>query len=179
MLCEACKKNEAVFHYKANHNGEVTEKHLCAECADKSGLMAQNFPNVGMLSGLSGGMLGELLGGMIGTTGGKGAVKEAAVCPFCGMRINQLMQNGKAGCAKCYQTFRSALSPTIHKIHGNTVHTGKAPEGMREYLKEKNKLTDLKRRLQESIDRQEYEDAAKLRDEIRAFENDSEKGDAR
>jgi Uncharacterized protein with conserved CXXC pairs len=176
MICGECGKNEAVFHYKANHNGVVTEKHLCAQCADKSGLMSQGLLGAGMFSGLANGMLGELLGGMIGNTGSGTVIKEAAVCPFCGMRIDELMQNGKAGCAKCYKTFRGALSPTIHKIHGNTEHTGKVPEGSHQYIKEQSKLADLKKGLQEAIDKQEYEEAAKIRDEIRAMEN--ERGNA-
>ena len=37
MKCEHCGKNEVTFVYQSNVNGQVTEKHLCAECAEKLG----------------------------------------------------------------------------------------------------------------------------------------------
>ena len=37
MKCENCGKNEVTFVYQSNVNGQVTEKHLCAECAEKLG----------------------------------------------------------------------------------------------------------------------------------------------
>ena len=37
MKCEHCGKNEVTFVYQSNINGEVTEKHLCSECAKELG----------------------------------------------------------------------------------------------------------------------------------------------
>lgn len=37
MKCENCGKNEVTFVYQSNINGQVTEKHLCSECAEKLG----------------------------------------------------------------------------------------------------------------------------------------------
>lgn len=37
MKCENCGKNEVTFVYQSNINGNVTEKHLCSECAEKLG----------------------------------------------------------------------------------------------------------------------------------------------
>lgn len=37
MKCENCGKNEVTFVYRSNINGEITEKHLCQECAEKLG----------------------------------------------------------------------------------------------------------------------------------------------
>lgn len=37
MKCENCGKNEVTFVYQSNVNGQVTEKHLCSECAEKLG----------------------------------------------------------------------------------------------------------------------------------------------
>ena len=42
MKCEHCGKNEVSFVYRSNINGEVTEKHLCGECAKELGY-AQQF----------------------------------------------------------------------------------------------------------------------------------------
>ena len=37
MKCEHCGKNEVTFVYRSNINGQVDEKHLCADCAEKLG----------------------------------------------------------------------------------------------------------------------------------------------
>ena len=37
MKCQNCGKNEINFHYSSNVNGCVTETYLCSECAAKSG----------------------------------------------------------------------------------------------------------------------------------------------
>ena len=35
MLCGDCGKNEATIHFTKIVNGDVTELHLCEECAKK------------------------------------------------------------------------------------------------------------------------------------------------
>lgn len=37
MKCENCGKNEVAFMYHSNINGRITERHLCAGCAEKLG----------------------------------------------------------------------------------------------------------------------------------------------
>lgn len=39
MKCQNCGKNEATFYYKSNINGRVMESHLCPECARQLGLV--------------------------------------------------------------------------------------------------------------------------------------------
>lgn len=62
MKCEHCGKNEVTFVYRSNWNGQVEEKHLCAECAGALGytqrLAAQNRSMMQNFFGRSG-----LLGG--------------------------------------------------------------------------------------------------------------------
>lgn len=33
MKCQHCGMNDATFYYKSNVNGRITERHLCADCA--------------------------------------------------------------------------------------------------------------------------------------------------
>lgn len=37
MKCDRCGKNDATFYYKSNINGRVTETHLCQDCARQMG----------------------------------------------------------------------------------------------------------------------------------------------
>lgn len=37
MKCDRCGRKDATFYYKSNINGRVTETHLCADCARAMG----------------------------------------------------------------------------------------------------------------------------------------------
>ena len=39
MKCENCGQHEASCHYRVNINGEVSEMHLCPDCAGEQGLL--------------------------------------------------------------------------------------------------------------------------------------------
>jgi protein arginine kinase activator len=103
-------------------------------------------------------------------------------CPSCGMSYDNFKKMGRFGCARCYDTFRRALYPLFKKIHGTSCHVGKEPQKRGEASAahsaknnkpasgSKDKLKDLKARLSEAIKREEFEQAAVLRDRIRAFE---------
>lgn len=185
MLCEMCMKKEANFHYKSNENGHVTEKHLCRDCARKEGYVADNsfaaFDSFGMLEDFfdssAEGMLGGFFKNMMDTSSGK-SIGQGLVCRNCGMRFSDFLHQGKLGCTRCYETFASQLEPTINRIHGNIRHNGKFPDGRHEKLEKENKLNKLRQKLNKAIENQEYEDAAKYRDEIRELEkngNNTEK----
>ena len=177
MLCENCKKNEANTTITKNINGHVTVQHLCAECATKKGI------------GAVGSVFGSMLGGIFSDFVGSGTT---AKCSVCGSTFADFTRTGKAGCPSCYAEFYPQLLPTLQKIHGKIGHVGKvgtvkepasekteqgspepapAPEQtpIPEPTKEE-KITDLKAQLSKAVEVQEYEQAAKLRDEIKALE---------
>ena len=47
MKCQHCGRNDATFYYRSNVNGRVTEQHLCADCAAKLGY-SQAMPAMGL-----------------------------------------------------------------------------------------------------------------------------------
>ena len=98
------------------------------------------------------------------------SLKKSAVCPFCGMRFNEFIHNGKAGCAKCYATFKDAIAPTIKKLHGNTKHTGRFPAGRAIHKTKEDKRAELEALLKAAIEKQEYEKAAEYRDKIKELD---------
>ena len=88
------------------------------------------------------------------------------------MRLSEFTHGGKAGCAKCYTTFKDAITPTVKKLHGNTAHTGKFPKGRAEQHAKKVRKAELEELLKRAIETQEYEKAAGYRDAIRALEKE-------
>ncbi len=153
MLCTKCGKNPAVVYYKQVINGKATSVALCAECAKSAG------------STSIGG--GDIWSGIFG-----GGVKSPAkVCPKCGMSFAEIRHSGRVGCAKCYEAFGSELEPTVTNLHGRVKHVGRAPAEFAAKRETQGKIESLKQRLSDAIASEKYEDAAKLRDEIKSLEN--------
>ena len=69
------------------------------------------------------------------------------------------------------------LLPSIRRIHGNTTHCGKKSVAGIEYTevkdKEPSKIERLKKQLEDAIKVQNFEEAAKLRDEIKGLEENN------
>jgi protein arginine kinase activator len=181
MLCDICKKREATVHLTEVINDEVSELHICEKCAEAKGAqMQQHFGIADLLSGLV-----DLPYDMV--------PKKKRInikCPSCGMSYNNFKKMGRFGCADCYETFKRALYPLFKKIHGVSYRARagkepKKPSGLKPVTTkdvpkpgiDKDNLRELKARLAEVIELEEFEKAAVLRDKIRVLEaRDKETG---
>jgi protein arginine kinase activator len=97
----------------------------------------------------------------------------AAKCPNCGLTYTDFRKIGRLGCGECYRAFNRYLIPLLKRIHGATQHIGKAPMKAGKPLKKKEKAPDiatLKEKLQQAIATEAFEEAARLRDQIRELE---------
>lgn len=160
MLCDVCGKNQATVHLTEIINDQMTELHLCEQCAQaKSQEMEQQFG------------LGDLLGGLV-EFGKQEAGKEGTVlkCPTCKLTYNDFKKIGRLGCGDCYNAFKKYLWPLLKKIHGSSRHVGKFPSEKGRTTKKRVDLLDLKSRLQQAIQTEAFEEAARLRDQIKEIE---------
>lgn len=166
MVCDVCGKNPATVHLTEIIDEQMNELHLCEECArKKSSQMEQQF-------GLS-----DLLAGLANFEKPPEGEKEiAAKCPGCGLTYKDFKKIGRLGCGECYGTFKKYLGPLLKRIHGANFHYGKCPVktagkgGAAAAHAKKPDLQDLRCRLQKAIEREEYEEAARLRDQIREMQ---------
>ncbi|MDD5072847.1 MAG: UvrB/UvrC motif-containing protein [Candidatus Omnitrophica bacterium] len=161
MICQVCGKNEATVEFTEIIDDEVKQLHLCAGCAKEKGIeMEQNFSISDLLAGISG--LGEK------PSGGEPLLK----CGKCGMTYTDFQKIGRLGCGECYSAFRTNLLPLLKRIHGSTRHIGKSPKEIDETdgKKKISEAQELRQKLQRAIDMEEFEEAARLRDRIRALE---------
>lgn len=167
MLCQHCNKEQATRHYKQVINGETREAHLCTNCASQLGydsIFSWGTEPFGF-------GLDSLLSNMVGQT--KSVKPRSAVsCSLCGATAEDISRTGRVGCAECYHIFADMLHPYITRIHGNTKHAGRVPDGAGGQLKLRRKVDSLRADLQKAIDSQEFERAAELRDEIRNLEGE-------
>ena len=172
MLCEKCGKNEANVYMKNVVNGKVTELHLCAACAGESGAFKSASPFSAM-GGIFDGMEQAFQGFFPGHAAPR-TLSRGTVCPVCGATAQDIARTGRAGCADCYEMFGQVLEPVIRRIHGGAVHTGAIPGSAGAELSRKRRLEKLRGDLQDAIRREAFEEAARLRDEIRTLENGGE-----
>ena len=70
--------------------------------------------------------------------------------------------------------YKVCMLALLKRIHGGESHAGKMPEGPGEEHRRKQQVRMLKRRLARLVEREAYEEAARLRDEIRSLENPDE-----
>ncbi|WP_433944266.1 UvrB/UvrC motif-containing protein [Paenibacillus sp. SN-8-1] len=169
MLCQECGKRPASLHFTKVVNGEKTEFHICEACAREKGEM---------IPGTSGGFsIHSLLSGLLDISpSGKGQLvgknTENLQCKECGMTYSQFSKVGRFGCSSCYKYFNDRLDPLFKRVHGNTTHMGKVPVRVGSHIQAKRKIEGLRQELQQKIVEEEFEKAAKLRDQIRELEKD-------
>ena len=176
MTCDLCSKNEATVHLTEVINDQARELHLCEACAREKGAeAAEQFSakGEGGPEEFLGGGLAELLAGLtdLGTKLPGATEAEKPVCPQCGMTYEDFRKAGRLGCGHCYETFRRVLAPLLKRIHGSAQHVGHAPAaGQAKAVDVKEEMAQLKERLKVAVAAESFEEAARLRDRIRALE---------
>lgn len=173
MLCDNCHKRMATIHLTQIVNNSKVEFHLCESCAKEKNYM--NFKVAPDVSSFFNSLLGFAGQPYVSTPKSSG-------CKVCGMSFDDFKETGKMGCFNCYSTFRDRIDPIVKRIHGNAEHAGRAPKNFitktdkSDDVKQLGEADLLKKRLEELIKQEKFEEAAKVRDEIRALENGNKEG---
>ena len=163
MLCENCKKNKATTYFRKTINGETTETFLCEDCAKKLGVNAgEIFKNSGF-GDFGFGDFGFLLPEFTNTN----MLGTEKKCD-CGTTFRKIAKTGLVGCEKCYDTFRKELNSTLRKMHGATSHRPRL-NAFRKNDPE-SEVASLRKQMEKAIKEENFEEAARLRDEIKAKE---------
>lgn len=160
MLCDICNKNPATVHLTEIIDEQMNELHLCEECArKKSAQMEQHFGLSDLLAGLA-------------EFEKPSEEKEtiASKCLNCGLTYKDFKKIGRLGCGECYVAFRKFLAPLLKRIHGSSFHSGKCPVAVTKTTKKRTDLQELRCRLQKAIEMEAYEEAAKIRDQIKELQ---------
>ena len=163
--CEGCKK-AATVHFTEINAGKKIEKHYCETCPklNNEGVAAKGHTPIN-----------ELLNNFV--LAHSGATKEsAATCDSCGITWADFKQAGLLGCENDYALFEKDLTPIIQRAHeGATHHTGKVPARRAAasgtiVARKRGQLARLRKDLASAVEAEDYERAAKIRDEIRTAE---------
>ena len=184
MLCERCQKRKANFFYTEIVNGMKREERLCQQCANSNATFYTENPTLGSDYSI-GGFLANLLQGY---TNGNPTMTNTSVvdttCSKCNLSYRDFLQNGRFGCDQCYKDFQKDLDISLRGIQGAELHTGKRPVNLEEKLTEEKEVKEessvealsevekLQMDLQEAIKKEEFEEAARLRDLIREMKKE-------
>lgn len=170
MLCDICKEKKAIIHFTQIINGEMKNMHLCLDCAKKLGIDAANiekqvfgetfFPLADFLSKWAEFYLPEV---------------ETKKCPGCGITYADFKEQGLLGCSRCYDAFNQELDYLLKKLQGNSYHSGKNPHFAKKSAEPQVQIEELEKKLKEAIEKEEYEQAAIIRDKIKEIKNKMEK----
>jgi protein arginine kinase activator len=152
MLCEECGINQAEVMMTTVINGESTTRHLCRQCLKK----------------YQAGDLQAVLAAVLTAMTNKNHAQDI-VCPRCGETYAQFQKTGMLGCAECYQAFRRELTPMITRVQGRTQHAGRRPPVSEEEQARQNLMEALRARMEAAVAEENFEEAARLRDALRAM----------
>lgn len=153
MKCENCGKNEVTFVYQSNVNGNVTEKHLCAECAEKLGYTQK-------LAAHSQRMMRGLFGG---------SLFEDFFSPYPSLldRMSRLLEDP-------FDDFFADMpalgAPAERQEQPQKTQDDLLEKEEQEAISKTRQLNALRVELQRAVEEENFERAIELRDQIRGME---------
>ena len=161
-LCERCQKRWAEVRLVSVDEDAGRVEMLCSKCALEAGL------ELNLDKKETSEVSEPEEGGAVDEVQNEGSIK----CPSCGTTFARFKERYRLGCSECFDAFREQLLPILKKVHGAERHRGKrftrlieddtsalAPRGT--WM-----LELLRRRLKAAVEREEFEEAARLRDRI-------------
>ena len=168
MLCEKCKIREAnVFYTEIIDGDQKNEHHLCSKCAGEIDQYSSLFEKE------------------------ENSEYRQIVCPTCNTSYDDFIKNSMFGCKDCFEVFNLLINDNIKQIHGNDTHVGKTPKNYHKndkilpksivtdsidniFNNEDKKIENLKHKLEDAIKKEDFAQAAILRDKIKTIKEDKE-----
>ncbi|MBA2368163.1 MAG: UvrB/UvrC motif-containing protein [Candidatus Protochlamydia sp.] len=163
LECGACKKPIAV-RYTEIIGDSITHTSMCADCPELQKRLHGTSPKEHVQN------LADIGAGL--------------ECGNCRTTLEEVKRGHNLGCSECYTVFEDVLlselqaanrlSPRISVIKKTTpVHIGRAP-GERLAINPSSRILALNEALTETLKKEDYEQAASLRDQIRELMKNQE-----
>ncbi len=158
-ICEECGQRQATVHITTMTETGPVEQHLCDDCYEEE-------PDAPTISSTK--LFAELMGALAPEL----QRAERTRCPDCGINYLEFRQNLIFGCPRDYEIFSEPLEELLETIHGADEHVGRVPMGEAQRMTKESRLTVLKRKLEEAVESEDFEQAVCIRDEINRLEQD-------
>ncbi|MFX3674688.1 MAG: UvrB/UvrC motif-containing protein [Paenisporosarcina sp.] len=175
MICENCNQRPAKVTVTQVQHGEQVQRHFCEVCAKNLHPFQMDFQQDPL-------SLHQLLSNWFGAQETDNVQHQRELpkiqsCKSCGWTFRQFLNQGKFGCAICYESFHEQLPDVFKRLHnGNVKHVGKAPGAFGQILQLKKQIETIRLQMKAVIAEENFEEAARLRDEVRELEEQLQSG---
>ncbi|MFI9579472.1 UvrB/UvrC motif-containing protein [Staphylococcus capitis] len=182
MLCENCHLNEAEVKLTVKSKDGTHEKWVCSICAQGDNPWQQSHEDTSYhvhQDDIEEAFVVKQILQHLATKHGinfqEMAFKEEKQCPTCQMTLKDIAHVGKFCCANCYATFKEDIIDIVRRVQGGQFeHVGKTPQSSYKKLAIKKQIEEKTKYLNKLIEEQNFEEAAVVRDEIKALKDESE-----
>ena len=157
---ESCGENQASFRVTAVDGEGRRTSLLCAECGVGRGVPRDE---------LGGGRLDtrEIWDEIVQRLAGKEHESQDLACPVSRLTYRAFEERGSLGCPACYGTFQGDITRMLREYHGAEEHRGKMPRLHGRRIDLRRRMLGVKQRIQIAVSEERFEDAARMRDEMR------------
>ncbi|QDV65296.1 UvrB/UvrC motif-containing protein [Crateriforma conspicua] len=163
MKCHYCEK-PATFHITELTGDDGPQvMHLC-ELHAKQFLQKESASPTASLAGVIAKQL------HLGQTKEEIEQLDQKECPVCGISFFEFRNSGRLGCPYDYVHFEADLKPLLINIHDATEHTGKRPRRAAATADAQAEMIQLRRDMEEAVEREDYELASQIRDRLKEME---------
>ena len=165
--CDRCSK-PATYHITDIERGKPKEFHFCEEHARQHlapSVEGSTKPEMAALAE-------KFAQGGADVVRPEPATTEKQTCPLCQMSFQEFRNTGRLGCPHDYEVFRDELLPLLENIHEETRHAGKIPRRAPRDPVRQTELIRLRNELKRAIAAEDYEMAARVRDQIKGIEQE-------
>lgn len=140
MKCDLCGADGAKYKYYEVYSDNVREINICEDCARKKGVDVKNKSD--------------------------SQVSKNKICPTCGLKLDEFKDSNQLGCVDCYKTFFDQIQVSLKDSQLGLIHKGKEPVKNTKVLFVKKEILELKKKLENFVEEEKFEEAVELRDRI-------------
>jgi len=142
-------------------NGERSDLALCQNCAEALGMDGSAAENPAEIA--------QMIANFMREMHQNPEDLPDIECGNCGCSFKDFHKRGLLGCPQCYGDFSEYLKPLIRRYHGVTAHHSRKTTG-KTRSKSEIKMANLRINLKKALSVEDFETAAKIRDELKQFE---------
>jgi len=164
-LCESCGERPASIQYIEVVGGEKRARAVCDACISKEPLI-----DPGVIQKAASHLVEQVLQSA-GVTGSdlRPPTKVPDPCPGCQLGWPEFKENSRLGCQGCYQHFQIEVEGVLERLHGSARHAGRSPLRVVERETRRAKQQVIRAKLDAAVMDEDYERAARLRDDLRSL----------
>lgn len=158
MKCQRCPKQATSHITDLVGEERFEEHHFCEDCAKK------------FLNETTAPIKKPTKPEVVSTTTESPADPSMKHCEACGIKFVEFRNTGRLGCSHDYEIFRDELLQLLESIHSDQRHQGKRPRRAPKVKAAFQELVSLRQKLSKAVSTEAYEEAARIRDQIKQLE---------